>query len=83
MIARSFLVTLCSGLVLGGVQSAHAAVPNPVTSTVMTVIVASSSGITFPTADPFDNAGFQVTVRDVNNAPIFGSTVSLNYSGAA
>jgi hypothetical protein len=83
MPTRSCLFTLAAGLVLMTGAVAQAAVPNPPHCTVMTVVVASSSGITFPTADPFDQVGFQVTVRDINNAPIFGSTVTLDYSAAA
>ncbi len=58
---------------------ASAGVPDPRFSTIDAVVVGNTSG----TAVGGAPAGFDVTVRDVSNAPLAGVTVTLNFSTAA
>jgi len=58
---------------------ASAGVPDPRFSTIDPVVVGNVSGTAIGGAP----AGFDVTVRDVSNAPLAGVTVSLNFSTAA
>ena len=61
---------------------ASAGVPDPRFSTVDAVVVGTNSGVlTQQPGDP-TNPGFDVVVRDVNNAPLSGRTVTLNYSAS-
>jgi len=55
---------------------ASAGVPDPRFSTIDAVVVGNVSGTAMGGAP----AGFDVTVRDVSNAPLAGVTVSLNFS---
>ena len=57
---------------------ASAGVPDPRFSTIDAVVVGNASGTAMGGAP----AGFDVTVRDVTNAPLSGVTVSLNFSTA-
>jgi hypothetical protein len=57
---------------------ASAGVPDPRFSTIDAVVVGDVSG----TAIGGTPAGFDVTVRDVSNAPLAGVTVTLNFSTA-
>jgi len=58
---------------------ASAGVPDPRFSTIDPVVVGNVSG----TAMGGSPAGFDVTVRDVSNAPLAGVTVTLSFSTAA
>lgn len=61
---------------------ASAGVPDPRFSTIDAVAVGTNTGaLTSQTGAPA-NPGFDVTVRDVTNAPLAGVTVSLNYSAS-
>jgi hypothetical protein len=57
---------------------ASAGVPDPRFSTIDNVVVGNASGTAMGGAP----AGFDVTVRDVSNAPLAGVTVSLAFSTA-
>jgi len=56
-----------------------AAVPDPRTSSVETPMVGGSSGNLLT---GIGNAGYEVTVRDINNTPLSGATVTLDFSSA-
>jgi hypothetical protein len=58
---------------------ASAGVPDPRFSTIDAVVVGNVSGTPIGGAP----AGYDVTVRDVSNAPLAGVTVTLNFSTAA
>lgn len=61
---------------------ASAGVPDPRFSTVDAVVVGTNSGaLTQQSGAPL-NPGFDVVVRDVNNAPLSGRTVTLNYTAS-
>jgi hypothetical protein len=57
---------------------ASAGVPDPRFSTIDNVVVGNASGVAMGGAP----AGFDVTVRDVSNAPLSGVTVTLSFSTA-
>jgi len=57
---------------------ASAGVPDPRFSTLDAVVVGNVSGTAIGGAP----AGFDVTVRDVNNAPLSGRTVTLNFAAS-
>lgn len=58
---------------------ASAGVPDPRFSTIDAVVVGNASG----TPIGGSPAGYDVTVRDVSNAPLSGVTVTLNFSTSA
>jgi len=58
---------------------AMAAVPDPLKSSVETPMVGGSSGNLLI---GIGGAGYEVTVRDVNNTPIVGASVVLDFSSA-
>jgi hypothetical protein len=61
---------------------AMAAVPDPLKSSVEPVIVGGSSAATLVNNGIGANPGFEVTVRDVNNAGIVGASVVIDFSSA-
>ena len=68
-------LTIAAGLAVVA-SVASAGVPDPRFSTVDLVVVGNASG----NAIGGSPAGFDVTVRDVNNAPLAGRTVTLDFS---
>lgn len=68
-------LTIAAGFVVVA-SVASAGVPDPRFSTLDAVVVGNVSG----TAIGGSPAGFDVTVRDVNNAPLSGRTVTLNFA---
>lgn len=70
-------LTIAAGFVVVA-SIASAGVPDPRFSTLDAVVVGNSSG----TAIGGSPAGFDVTVRDVNNAPLSGRTVTLNFAAS-
>lgn len=68
-------LTIAAGFVVVA-SVASAGVPDPRFSTLDAVVVGNVSG----TPIGGSPAGFDVTVRDVNNAPLSGRTVTLNFA---
>ena len=64
---------------LGFSTAASATTPDPRFSTTDLVVVGNASGTTIGGTPP----GFDVTMRDVNNAPIPGRVVILDFTGVA
>jgi len=71
-------LTLASGLAFFATV-ASAGVPDPRFSTIDPIGVGDNTGI----ARGGSPAGFDVAVKDVNNAPVLGATVTLNFSASA
>jgi hypothetical protein len=70
-------LTIAAGLVVVA-SVASAGVPDPRFSTLDPIGVGDNTG----TARGGSPVGFDVAVRDVNNAPVLGATVTLNYSAS-
>jgi hypothetical protein len=70
-------LTIAAGFVVVA-SVASAGVPDPRFSTLDAVVVGDVSG----NAIGGSPAGFDVTVRDVNNAPLSGRTVTLNFAAS-
>jgi hypothetical protein len=70
-------LTIAAGFVVVA-SVASAGVPDPRFSTLDAVVVGNVSG----SAIGGTPAGFDVTVRDVNNAPLSGRTVTLNFAAS-
>jgi hypothetical protein len=70
-------LTIAAGFVVVA-SVASAGVPDPRFSTLDAVVVGNVSGTAIGGAP----AGFDVTVRDVNNAPLSGRTVTLNFAAS-
>jgi hypothetical protein len=75
-------LTLAAGLTVVA-SVAIAGVPDPRNSVVEQTgnpIVGNASGNVYSTSIPGDIPGFEVTVRDVNSAPLANRTVALDFS---
>jgi len=70
-------LTIAAGLAVVA-SVASAGVPDPRFSTMDAIGVGDNTG----TARGGSPAGFDVAVKDVNNAPVLGATVTLNYSAS-
>ena len=74
-------LTIAAGLAVVA-SVASAGVPDPRFSTLDAVAVGTNSGTLTSQSGAPVNPGFDVVVRDVNNAPLSGRTVTLNYAAS-
>jgi len=76
MIRKALLIAVGFAVVA---SVASAGVPDPAFSTVGTVAVGTNRGVLTDEPNDVNGPGFNVTVRDVTNAPLNGVLVTLNY----
>jgi len=78
---RNRTFVLAAGLLVIG-TAVHAGVPDPRFSVIEPHLVGNSTGTLMLNGLPGDQPGFEVTLRDVNNAPIPNVAVTLDFSNA-